>query len=103
MEQLNLTLSDTPKRHPYLVFSDRNGQHYVFHAKKSVFFTLNPVAKDILDLCDGSNEVGHILRGLVERYDVPVKALTEDVMEYLVLLREMDVISLGPQTLDERR
>ena len=53
---------------------------------------LNDTGAAILELCDGSHTVSHIVKILSERYQADV---TTDVAEYLTLMTERELIRVG--------
>jgi pyrroloquinoline quinone biosynthesis protein D len=53
---------------------------------------LNDTGAAILELCDGSRTVSQIVNVLCERYQADV---TTDVMEYLTLMAERELIRVG--------
>ena len=53
---------------------------------------LNDTGAAILELCDGSNTVGQIVKILSQRYQIDV---TADVAEYLTLMAERELIRAG--------
>jgi pyrroloquinoline quinone biosynthesis protein D len=53
---------------------------------------LNDTGAAILELCDGSRTVSGIVKTLCERYQADV---TTDVMEYLTLMAERELIRVG--------
>lgn len=53
---------------------------------------LNDTGAAILELCDGSNTVGQIVKILSKRYGTDVAA---DVAEYLTLMAERELIRVG--------
>jgi hypothetical protein len=93
-KEVTLKLTDLPERDPYLVLSDLDGQHYLFHSKKTVFLTLNDTAYEILKLCNGNNSIMDILRAVASKYGVPAQEILQDVVEYLALLSETAVIEI---------
>lgn len=93
MKEYTFSPMDQPKRHPYLVMGDVKGERYLFHSKKNVFLTLNATAFDILDLCDGKNSILDILSTIAGRYDKNPDDIARDIVEYLVTLKEAEILT----------
>jgi len=102
-ETVSLRLSDIATRHPYLVIKEVAGKTYLFHSKKTVFFTLNSTARMILDLCDGKHRTADIIREVAEKHDRGPADVLDDVLEYLATLRELEIIALGEAQQAQRR
>jgi len=90
--EINLHAGDCLVRHPYLIQSQLKGENYLFHSKKTVFFTLNSTACFILSLCDGNHSVEDILESVSSECSVPVPDIFTHVVEYLGLLLELEIV-----------
>ena len=55
---------------------------------------VNPIAVEILKLCDGSRTLGEIVGGLAERFNAPAERVGADVRALLALLAEKRMAEL---------
>lgn len=72
----------------------REGNHVIVVSREGpgILFSLNYVASEILELCDGNNTIGEIVDYLVNKYqNVDVEKIREDV---LYCIRNFEKIKL---------
>lgn len=68
----------------YLLYDRESGQIHI----------LNPTARTILKLCDGTRSVAQVARGVAEHYSIDLERATADVEELLDELGEKGIVRL---------
>lgn len=61
-------------------------------ARLQRIFALNPVGAHIWDQLDGTRDLAAIHRGLMEHFDVSPEQAEADLVEYVALLRDAELI-----------
>ena len=93
MPEIAIKLSHLPTRHQYLVMKQVDGREYLFHSKKTAFFSLNTTARTILDLCDGKHRTADIILEVARVYGADAAEVARDVAEYLATLNELEIVA----------
>jgi hypothetical protein len=71
---------------------DGGKQVSVFHPDSFLPFFMNSSGSRISRLCNGNHTIGEIITRSKGRRDVAEETLVEDVMKFLLLLEELDLI-----------
>jgi pyrroloquinoline quinone biosynthesis protein D len=62
-------------------------------------FYPDPIAVEVLKLCDGSHSVGEVAEALAVRYNAPKEQIEADVISMLQDLADKGVVSCAPTVL----
>lgn len=65
-------------------------------AKLQRIFALNPVGAFIWQQLDGERDLAAIHEAVVEHFEVSTQEAREDLVEYVTVLREAELICAGP-------
>jgi len=74
------------------LYHDETRDRWVIQAPERVF-SPDPIAVEVLKLCDGSRTVAEIAENLALRYDAPKERILQDVVSMLQDLADKGVVS----------
>jgi len=86
------SFNSRPKRQEQIIVQKGSNDVLLFSMEDGSYYALNEVGNRIWELCDGTNEVAHLISILAKEYDAPVKIIEMDVMEVLEELQSKNLI-----------
>ncbi len=83
-----------PKQKPDLAFEELEGldEVVVIDHETGNCVSLNITAAAVLELCDGTRDIGEISSVLAESFTIPVTNVREDIDRLLKQLRELNLL-----------
>jgi pyrroloquinoline quinone biosynthesis protein D len=87
-----ITGESRPRMPRHIKLREDTGRNRTVVLAPERVFSPNPVAIEILKLCDGQRSVAGIASELAKAYDAPLERITKDIVAMLTDLAEKGVI-----------
>ncbi|HQH42040.1 MAG TPA: lasso peptide biosynthesis PqqD family chaperone [Bacteroidales bacterium] len=80
------------RRNPDLIFSDMDGETVMMSIQNGEYYGLDEVGSRIWQLLENPESAETLTQKLIEEYEVPQETCLSDVMEFLNILAEKQLI-----------
>jgi len=89
-----MTIQENPfyRRNPDLIFSDMDGETVMMSIQNGEYYGLDEVGSRIWQLLENPESAETLTQKLIEEYEVPQETCLSDVMEFLNILAEKQLI-----------
>lgn len=90
-----------PQADSRILRRDEGEEALLFDPANGAIHSLNPTARQIWELCDGTRTAEDIAAALCEQYDLPADQGHRDVVEFLDKARALGIVTGAARTAEE--
>ena len=89
-----MNMNKIPKKSKQIEFKYLEGETFILHLDKGLFYKLDKVGTDIWKLIDGKRDTNEIIKIIYTNYEVKRSALKKDVTDFIEKCIKIGIISV---------
>lgn len=93
-KKINLNENNIVMQNKDIDVSDLNGEKVMMNIDKGEYFSLNSLGSRIWEIIDKPKKINEVINTLLEEYEVSEEECKENVMNFLDVLKHVDLINV---------
>lgn len=93
-KKINLNENNIVVQNKDIDVSDLNGEKVMMNIDKGEYFSLNSLGSRIWEIIDKPKKINEVINTLLEEYEVSEEECRENVMNFLGVLKHVDLINV---------